>query len=98
MKRGTLLCQQSYVSSVCFLKNTEQHNMSSNKVSDKGLVVFGAGLPRTGTNSLQVALERLLGGPCYHMKSVFFSKGSRDSDFWSRAIRHNVNDEVSVEK
>jgi hypothetical protein len=33
--------------------------------------VIGAGLPRTGTKSLKAALERLLGGPCYHMVEVF---------------------------
>jgi len=32
--------------------------------------VIGAGFGRTGTSSLQAALEVLLGGPCYHMKSV----------------------------
>lgn len=32
--------------------------------------VIGAGIGRTGTNSLQKALERLLGGPCYHMEVV----------------------------
>lgn len=31
------------------------------------LMVIGAGLPRTGTISLKVALERLGFGPCYHM-------------------------------
>ena len=31
-----------------------------------GLVVIGAGLPRTGTLSTKAALELLLGGPCYH--------------------------------
>ena len=31
-----------------------------------GLVVIGAGLPRTGTLSAKAALELLLGGPCYH--------------------------------
>ena len=31
------------------------------------LQVIGAGIGRTGTNSLKVALEMLLGGPCYHM-------------------------------
>jgi len=31
------------------------------------LRVIGAGIGRTGTNSLKVALEMLLGGPCYHM-------------------------------
>jgi hypothetical protein len=34
------------------------------------LRVIGAGLGRTGTNSLKLALERLLGGPCYHMLEV----------------------------
>jgi hypothetical protein len=31
------------------------------------LRIVGAGLGRTGTNSLKLALEELLGGPCYHM-------------------------------
>lgn len=35
------------------------------------LAVVGAGLGRTGTTSLKAALERLLGGPCYHMIEVF---------------------------
>jgi hypothetical protein len=35
------------------------------------LRVVGAGLGRTGTLSLKVALEKLLGGPCYHMMEVF---------------------------
>src|SRR5215208_7067540 len=35
------------------------------------LQVVGAGLGRTGTVSLKGALERLLGGPCYHMVEVF---------------------------
>ena len=35
------------------------------------LRVVGAGLGRTGTHSLKVALEQLLGGPCYHMLEVF---------------------------
>lgn len=34
------------------------------------LTVIGAGLPRTGTNSLRLALIRLLGGDCYHMFAV----------------------------
>jgi hypothetical protein len=35
------------------------------------LRIIGAGLGRTGTHSLKVALEQLLGGPCYHMVEVF---------------------------
>ena len=39
------------------------------------LRVIGAGFGRTGTLSLKVALERLLGGRCYHMTEVL---GNRD--------------------
>lgn len=35
------------------------------------LRVVGAGLGRTGTHSLKIALQRLLGGPCYHMTETF---------------------------
>jgi hypothetical protein len=35
------------------------------------LRIVGAGLGRTGTHSLKIALEQLLGGPCYHMSEVF---------------------------
>jgi len=35
------------------------------------LRVVGAGFPRTGTKSLQQALQQILGGPCYHMVEVF---------------------------
>ena len=35
------------------------------------LKVIGSGMGRTGTNSLKLALEKLLGGPCYHMIEVF---------------------------
>jgi hypothetical protein len=31
---------------------------------------IGAGFGRTGTSSLQAALEELLGGKCYHMKDI----------------------------
>jgi hypothetical protein len=34
------------------------------------LRVVGAGLPRTGTHSLKVALEQLLDGSCYHMIEI----------------------------
>jgi hypothetical protein len=49
------------------------------------LRVVGAGLPRTGTNSLQIALEGLLGGRCYHMREIPghpFDLG----DGWERAL------------
>src|SRR4029077_6329888 len=48
------------------------------------LTVVGAGLGRTGTHSLKIALEQLLGGPCYHMIEVF----GRPDDVprWQRAV------------
>lgn len=48
------------------------------------LRVVGAGLGRTGTNSLKLALERLLGGPCYHMMEVFGHPD--DIAVWQRAV------------
>ncbi|ETW94760.1 MAG: hypothetical protein ETSY2_49230 [Candidatus Entotheonella gemina] len=38
------------------------------------LRVVGVGLGRTGTSSLRLALETLLGGPCYHMREVIAHK------------------------
>ena len=35
------------------------------------LKVVGAGVGRTGTHSLKIALEQLLGGTCHHMVEVF---------------------------
>jgi hypothetical protein len=35
------------------------------------LQVVGAGVGRTGTHSLKLALERLLGGRCHHMVEMF---------------------------
>ena len=49
------------------------------------LRVVGAGLGRTGTNSLKLALEQLLGGPCYHMLEVF--ERVADAPVWEAAIR-----------
>ncbi|VDQ08358.1 unnamed protein product [Trichobilharzia regenti] len=34
------------------------------------LIVIGAGLPRTGTTSMKIALEILLNQPCYHMAEI----------------------------
>ena len=48
------------------------------------LQVVGAGIGRTGTASLKLALERLLGGRCYHMLEVL-DRG--DSRAWHSAVR-----------
>jgi hypothetical protein len=47
------------------------------------LEVIGAGLGRTGTTSLKIALEELLGGPCYHMTEV--RTRPDDPDVWGDA-------------
>jgi hypothetical protein len=55
------------------------------------LRVVGAGLPRTGTASLQKAMELLLGGKCYHMRELAghpFDLGQT----WSRALAGQTPD------
>ena len=37
--------------------------------------LVGAGLGRTGTHSLKLAIERLLGGTCHHMMEVTEEQG-----------------------
>lgn len=45
--------------------------------------VIGAGFGRTGTTSMQAALEQLGFGPCYHMREVFTHRGHAAR--WTRA-------------
>ena len=45
------------------------------KPSKEGFIVIGAGLPRTGTNSLRIALSHLLNGPVHHMYYVIGIRG-----------------------
>ncbi len=52
--------------------------------------VVGAGLGRTGTNSLKLALEQLLGAPCYHMMGL--SDRPQDVDVWWAAARGEMPD------
>ena len=49
------------------------------------LAVIGAGLGRTATFSLKVALEHLGFGPCYHMSEVF-AGARRNVPLWLDAI------------
>jgi hypothetical protein len=53
-------------------------------MSAEGLRVVGAGLGRTGTNSLKSALEQLLGRPCYHMAEVI--ERPDDVPVWHAAV------------
>ena len=53
-----------------------------------GLRVVGAGLGRTGTHSLKIALEKLLGGTCYHMVELF--PRPEHIPLWHGAIKGDV--------
>jgi hypothetical protein len=52
--------------------------------------VIGAGFGRTGTASLQSALQELGFGPCYHMYEVF--EHPEHADFWEAAWRGEAVD------
>jgi hypothetical protein len=52
--------------------------------------VIGAGVGRTGTYSLKLALEQLGFGPCYHMEEVLKDPG-RQVPMWSAAARGTVD-------
>jgi hypothetical protein len=54
--------------------------------------LVGAGLGRTGTMSLKLALERLLGGTCHHMIEVFANPD--EVPIWHRVM---LGDAVDVE-
>ena len=49
------------------------------------LRVVGAGLGRTGTMSLKLALEKVLDAPCYHMLEVFGRPGH--VEMWHSAVQ-----------
>jgi hypothetical protein len=57
---------------------------------DVTLRIVGAGLGRTGTLSLKLALERLLGGSCYHMLEVVRKPAHVAS--WRAAARGEMPD------
>jgi hypothetical protein len=58
------------------------------------LRVVGAGVGRTGTHSLKIALERLLGGRCYHMVEVF--SHPEHVPVWHAAMRNEPVDWASL--
>jgi hypothetical protein len=59
------------------------------------LKVIGAGVGRTGTHSLKVALEQLLGGPCHHMVEVF-AHAETEVPVWIDAIEGRPVDWTSL--
>lgn len=59
--------------------------MAAGKGGGVRLRVVGAGHGRTGTTSLRVALELLLGGPCYHLDEVV--EHPEHVETWRAAVR-----------
>jgi hypothetical protein len=58
------------------------------------LEVVGAGVGRTGTHSLKIALEQLLGGECHHMLEVF--QHPEEIPVWTAAIDGTAVDWVAL--
>jgi hypothetical protein len=58
------------------------------------LRVVGAGVGRTGTHSLKIALERLCGGTCHHMLEVF--PRPEQAEYFTRAIDGEAVDWTEV--
>lgn len=54
------------------------------------LKVIGAGYGRTGTKSLQLALEKLGFGPCYHMEALF--RNPEGVKHWKDAYKEEQTD------
>jgi len=50
------------------------------------LQTIGAGVGRTGTNSLKLALNELGAGPCHHMKEVVLDMATQ-APLWADALR-----------
>lgn len=59
-------------------------------VPGRELRVVGAGVGRTGTNSLKLALETLLEGRCYHMFELMVQR--EDWPAWESALRGEAVD------
>eukprot|EP00093_Oithona_nana_P004925 04925.XXX_165360_166169_1 [CDS] Oithona nana genome sequencing. len=58
--------------------------------SKEGFIVIGAGLPRTGTNSLRIALSHLLNGPVHHMYYCI-ENGQEQNPFWDKALDGKID-------
>lgn len=56
--------------------------------------VVGAGVGRTGTHSLKLALEQLTGGRCHHMVEMFGNEAQIAG--WSAAMRGEPTDWVAL--
>ena len=62
--------------------------------SGQGLEIIGAGLPRTGTTSLSLALKMLIKGECFH-GSLITSLSEEEYDFWLNALDQERTESIS---
>ena len=62
-----------------------QQRPDQSVINPDGLLVIGAGLPRTGTTSLSEALAHLFNGSCFH-GSRLPNFTEEEFDFWLRAL------------
>ena len=57
--------------------------------NQEGFILIGAGLPRTGTSSLRIALSHILKGQVHHMQQVL-AGGKYEAEFWNKAMDGRV--------
>lgn len=67
------------------------NTLKSDVVEEVEYVLIGAGLPRTGTFSTLLALERLLPGKCYHMARAI--NNMEDRLHWAKAEAGGLDDD-----
>ena len=91
-KDDAMLFVQQGINSLITQADTkrDQHVGEDNS---SGLMVIGAGLPRTGTTSTQIALEILYGRPCYHMREVIQNDHTNFFIDW-KETREKTSDEI----
>ena len=63
-------------------------------MNSEGLVVIGAGLPRTGTLSTRAALEQLV-GPCYHGATPMVERQDH-IPLWMEALSEGRIDQAAL--
>ena len=85
MKNYSYLIKQQLM---CYVINMEYISTPS----EEGYILIGAGLPRTGTTSLRIALSHLLKGPVHHMYYVI-ENGPEQVPFWVDVLDGKMDSE-----
>ena len=72
-------------------------DLAKESLPTSDFLVIGAGLPRTGTASLRVALAILLKGKIYHMYQVFETGPGPEAQFWAEALQKPKTNQEWIE-